>query len=100
MVLIFDPKLYPADERREAYEALLSSLSCPVSVTFDHAVTDDVIEGWQLGPSGQLLQGCYYSGQLARRTARHVRRGTQEKVSFSVNFRGDCATVRDRKSVV
>jgi AraC-like DNA-binding protein len=65
-------------------------LSCPVSVTFSHALTGERIEAWQLGPSGKLLQG-HHSGQLARRTERHVRIGGHEKVSFSVNFRGSSA---------
>lgn len=99
MVLLFDADRYPPHERVAVYEAILSSSTSPVSVTADCVGAGDRLRAWHLGASGLVLEG-RFSGQHARRTARHVRMGDHGEVSFSVNLRGNCASVsRDHCAV-
>ena len=100
MVLLFDADRYPPHERIAAYEAILSSSTSPVSVTADCVGAGDRLRAWHLGASGLVLEGRSSGQQHARRTARHVRMGDHGEVSFSVNLRGNCASVsRDHCAV-
>jgi AraC-like DNA-binding protein len=87
---LFDAAVHGPAQRAEAFEAQLSTASCPAAVLPETHFSGAVLDGWQLG-SGVLLR-LQSTGQRIYRTPQHVRIAAPERVSFAVNLAGPCVS--------